>query len=172
MELFLKAYASINSREWPLTIIGDGPERRKLEALTSALNINSSVRLIGAQHGEQLVATLNRHELMVVPSLWREPFGVVALEGLACGCIVLASDGGGLPEAVGPAGILFKRGDLKDLSEKLKFLINNTDVRHRLRSLALDHLTTFRKDYVCKQYLQILAISCNYSGSLKASSRL
>ena len=61
-----------------------------------------------------MVEELNRHEIMVVPSRWNELFGVVALEGMACGCAMLVSDGGGLPDAVGYAG-----HNLKELIKKI-----------------------------------------------------
>ena len=56
---------------------------------------------------------------MVIPSRWREPFGAVAPHGLVYDCLVLASDGGWLPDAVGSAGLLFRRGDQADLAAKL-----------------------------------------------------
>jgi glycosyltransferase involved in cell wall biosynthesis len=93
---------------------------------------------------------------MVIPSRWREPFGVVALEGLACGCVVLASDGGGLPDAVGPAGLLFKRGRLADLSRQLCQLIEHGDLRARLRQQAPAHLARFQEQIVCSRYLDLL----------------
>ena len=53
-----------------------------------------------------LAETLERHACMVIPSLWDEPFGIVALEGLACCGTVISSNRGGLPEAVGDCGLL------------------------------------------------------------------
>ena len=93
---------------------------------------------------------------MVIPSRWREPFGVVALEGLACGCVVLASDGGGLPDAVGPAGLIFKRGVQDDLRNKLSTLLRDPNLVSYLRSQAGFHLTQFRSDVVCTRYLSLV----------------
>jgi glycosyltransferase involved in cell wall biosynthesis len=134
----------------------DRPERVALEQLAQNLGISSSVAFLGSLQGEPLVRELNRHQLMVIPSRWREPFGVVALEGLACGCVVLASDGGGLPDAVGHAGLLFKRGDLADLSRQLRQLIEHGGLRARLRQQAPAHLARFQEQIVCSRYLELL----------------
>ena len=156
VDLLLKAYAALGRLDWPLTIIGTGSEGALLKRLAEDLGISSSVSFLGPLQGEALVRVLNQHELMVVPSQWREPFGVVVLEGLACGCVVLASDGGGLPDAVGSAGMLFRRGDQSDLTGKLSSLIENAGLRARLRSQAQGHLSQFQEHLVCAQYLQIL----------------
>ena len=62
----------------------------------AALGLERQVEFTGVLQGETLVRTLNAHRIMVVPSRTPEPFGVVALEGIACGCVVVGSEGGGL----------------------------------------------------------------------------
>lgn len=156
IDLLLQAFAQLRPPGWRLTIIGDGPERGPLERLTTELYISDSVKFSGALQGEPLVSELNRHELMVIPSRWREPFGLVALEGLACGCVVLASDGGGLPDAVGSAGLLFRRGDLADLTRRLRELTDNGDLRVQLRHQAPAHLVRFEEANVCSKYLELV----------------
>ena len=93
VDMLLRAFSTLQYSEWSLTIIGDGPEKNNLENLSSSLNITSSINFTGYLKGNSLIEELNRHEIMVVPSLWHEPFGVVALEGMACGCAMLVSDG-------------------------------------------------------------------------------
>ena len=80
----------------------------------------------------------------------------MALEGLACGCVVLASDGGGLPDAVGSAGLLFRRGDLADLTRRLCDLIENEELRAHLRQQAPAHLLRFEESSVCYKYLELV----------------
>lgn len=157
-DLLLRSYAEMGHSEWPLTIIGSGPELPYLKILAKDLGISNSVNFLGFLQGEELVSALNRHELMVVPSLWCEPFGIVALEGLACGCTVLAADRSGLSDAVGSAGLLFKRGDQADLTVKLRAFINDTALRAKLRREAPSQLAKFRVDVVGNQYLNIFNI--------------
>lgn len=160
VDMLLRAYASLNSCDWSLSILGDGPERADLEALAAQLNIAEKVVFHGSLSGEPLVDALNHHEILVVSSRWREPFGVVALEGLACGCVVLASDGGGLPDAVGPAGLLFRRGDQDSLNARLHQLVQDDALRHHLRAQAASHLKAFYQEVVGEQYLTALTQVC------------
>jgi glycosyltransferase involved in cell wall biosynthesis len=155
-DMLIKAFAGLKSSQWRLSMIGDGPERAALQRLAAELGIAERVDFLGALKGTALVSALNEHEVMVVPSRWREPFGVVALEGLACGCIVLASDGGGLPDAVGTAGVLFRRGDQSDLQYQLNLLLLDEPRRQQLRARATDHLQAFQQEVVCNHYLSVL----------------
>jgi glycosyltransferase involved in cell wall biosynthesis len=101
-----------------LTIIGEGPERQSLEHFATA-HLPGQVHFAGKLSGQPLAALLNTHRIMVVPSLWEEPFGVVALEGLACGCLVIGSEQGGLKDAIGPCGWTFPNGDAQALADLL-----------------------------------------------------
>ncbi len=156
VDVLLNALARFPQPRPRLTIIGSGPEEASLRLQARDLDMADSVTFLGPMKGEALVQELNAHEVMVVPSLWEEPFGVVALEGLACGCVVLASDGGGLPDAVGPAGLLFRRGDSDDLYCKLNDLLSDARLRSRLQACSADHLAPFRQDVVSERYLTIL----------------
>jgi len=156
VDLLLESFHALGEREWHLSIIGSGPERPSLERLAEKLGISSTVHFLGSLQGHDLVRELNRHQLMVVPSLWREPFGVVALEGLACGCVVLASDGGGLADAVGSAGLLFKRGVKDDLTDKLRLLLHDSAIRSQLVAKSAAHLAHFYPNVVCSLYQDLL----------------
>jgi len=102
-----------------LTIVGIGPEEGALRAQARRLGLSDRVVLAGLERDERLAETLNRHRLLVVPSRYDEPFGIVALEGLACGCTVVATRGGGLREAVGPGGWTVANGDAHELAGTL-----------------------------------------------------
>jgi glycosyltransferase involved in cell wall biosynthesis len=136
--------------EVPLSVVGSGPEESKLKQMAKDLKL--PVVFLGSLRGEALAQELNRHEIMVVPSRWKEPFGIVALEGMACGCKLVGSDGGGLPDAIGPGGITFKRGDVNDLaraiSQALPLEIDPSVVEahlqnHRIESVAKSYLKVF-----------------------------
>lgn len=112
VDLLLEALASVPApKRFGLTLIGDGPERGPLEQQAQKLGITGQVRFLGNLPPEQVALELNRHRVLVVPSRWNEPYGLIALEGLACGCRVVGSQGGGLPEAMGGLGWTFPNGD-------------------------------------------------------------
>ncbi len=139
-----------------LTIIGEGPERVALETLSNKLGVGKSVLFTGSLRGEELARCLNKYRYLLVPSAWKEPYGIVALEGMACGCIPIVSDGGGLPEAVGSAGLVFKRGEVADLANHMVQLLTDDALCNQLRAAAADHLAKNQSKTVVKQYLDIL----------------
>jgi glycogen(starch) synthase len=146
-----------------LTIIGDGPERLTLEQLITSLNLRDQIAFAGVQPPKNVAKLLCEHNIMVVPSLWEEPFGVVALEGAACGCVVHGSDGGGLPEAIGPCGITFRRGDVADLTSKLSQLLQHPEVWDRYRTAASSHLELHHPARVARRYLEVFEHALNGS---------
>jgi glycogen(starch) synthase len=136
-----------------LTIVGDGPERAALEKQAQGLQGQAQIEFAGSRKGEQLAGLLRQHQVLVVPSLWQEPFGIVALEGIACGCVVLGSAGGGLAEAIGPCGVTFPNGDAPALAAAISRLLDDPAERGRLREKAPAHLARFTPRRVAAVYL-------------------
>jgi glycosyltransferase involved in cell wall biosynthesis len=139
-----------------LTIIGDGPQESELRQLVAELNLGSNVTFTGRLQGEPLARELNAHGILVVPSRWNEPFGIVALEGIACGCVVVASAGGGLNDAVGPCGLTFPNGDVQALTECLNTLLENPHRVDEMRKHADGHLALHTQKHVVSSYLDVI----------------
>lgn len=151
-----------------LTIIGDGPEKSSLKGLVERLKIQENVKFTGPLRGEPLVKELNQHRFLLVPSVWEEPFGNVALEGMACGCVPIVSDGGGLPDAVGNAGLKFQRGNVDALCISMKRVLEDGELVNELRERAKPHLANHHPVMVAKKYLDVIesAIKSNESNYL------
>lgn len=119
----IQAVASL-SPEFPdlqVEIAGDGPEREKLERLAGELNLRGRVRFLGWRTDMQPV--LDSWDIFAMPSS-TEGFPMAALEAMAQGLPVVASNVGGLPELVedGRTGILFPPGDVEALAKALRIL--------------------------------------------------
>jgi glycogen synthase len=140
-----------------LTVIGDGPERAALEAESRKLNLYGQIDFTGTRTGADLVALLNRHRVIVVPSRWQEPFGLVALEGIACGCVPVVAECGGLPDAIGEAGVTFPCDDIGAMSGCIKSLLHDESALEKYRALAAEHLRNHCAEAVAKKYLHVLA---------------
>lgn len=139
-----------------LTIIGNGPERRNLLQLITELKLEKYVILTGPLSGEDLAICLNKHRFLLVPSLWEEPFGNVVLEAMACGCLPIVSDGGGLPNAIGNAGLSFHRGSVNSLTNTITEILNNPDLEQQLKNAADVHLKAHYPDRVAQLYLKVI----------------
>lgn len=107
-------------------VIGDGPEKEKLQALAKELHIDN-VEFLGALHDEELGREITRAKAVVIPSQSYETFGLTALEAYAWGKPVIASRIGALPEVVreGETGVLFDPKDPKELAAHLNWLEGN-----------------------------------------------
>src|SRR6266480_6011065 len=139
-----------------LTIIGSGPEEQNLQRLAHELGLDRQVTFAGPKAGEEPATLLNRHRILVVPSRWPEPFGIVALEGIACGCAVIGSEKGGLKEAIGACGLTFENENVPALVEQLKRLLKDPNLQTSLRQQAAEHLAKFQADAVASAYLRLM----------------
>jgi glycogen(starch) synthase len=163
-ELAVRALGRVASMapDTNLTIVGDGPERRSLERLVSSLGLEGRVHFLGALEGESLAGELRRHRCMVVPSIWEEPFGIVALEGLACCDAVIVTKRGGLPEAVGPCGIVVEP-HVEEIADAMLSVCRSgqqgTLARGEMElAVRAAHLRAHQVRTVGKRYLEVLGL--------------
>lgn len=123
VELLLRALARLRvgvprSR---LIVVGDGPERARLQRLAAELGVAVAVHFAGWQPPGDVQRLMGEAWALVVPSLWAEPFGLVALEAITRGLPVVASEAGGLADIVVDkvSGLTFPAGDEQTLSRHL-----------------------------------------------------
>jgi glycosyltransferase involved in cell wall biosynthesis len=109
--VLIRAMAILDGAAGPLTILGDGPERTRLAALAREAGV--AVEMPGNVDRDEIAAAMRRATVVVVPSTYPEPLGLVALEAMAGGAIVVASGVGGLAESIteGMSGFLVEPGD-------------------------------------------------------------
>jgi glycosyltransferase involved in cell wall biosynthesis len=139
-----------------LLIIGSGPEEAALRAQGAAARVSEQVEFAGRLPNEEVVSRLNQCRIMVVPSVWEEPFPVVPLEGIACGCVVVASQAGGLPEGVGPCGLTFPKGDAVALADRIAELLQDEAKIRAMLDHAAQHLARHQPGAVATAYLAVI----------------
>lgn len=155
--VLLDAVARLHDDGIPVTatIIGDGPLRAELESHALRLKLPGNVDFAGRLAPEQFQPILRRHKILVVPSIYKEAFGIVTLEGLAAGCVAIVSHAGGLPEAAGPCGLTFPMGDSTALAELIAKVLAHPATTIPLRAAAPSHLEAFRPGRLAERYLQV-----------------
>jgi glycosyltransferase involved in cell wall biosynthesis len=117
IDLYLKMVE--NFPDTSFYIAGTGPLEPEVQRVAAHY---SNLHYLGFLGGQELWQKMATVELVIVPSRWAEPYGLVAVEAMACGTPVLVSDAGGLPEKIknGVNGLVFKAGDVEDLKKVLK----------------------------------------------------
>lgn len=110
-----------------LLLVGDGPERDRMERLCRELGTCEDIRFLGKL--EYVEEVLSVADLFLMPSE-KESFGLAALEAMACEVPILTSDAGGIPElnVTGVTGFVCKVGDIADMKEKALFILDDANL--------------------------------------------
>lgn len=106
-----------------LLIVGRGPERKPLVRRATELGILPSIRFVDAIPHSMMPDYMNCMDVLVLPSLttpmWKEQFGRVLIEAMACEVPVIGSSSGEIPTVIGPAGMIFREGSDGDLAARI-----------------------------------------------------
>ena len=140
MDLVVPTFAKV-LKEHPnthLLVVGDGSLRATMEQQATELNCAGNITWVGRQPQEGLNKWYNQMDIVLMPSR-SEGFGLTAIEAMSNGCVMVASNVGGLPEVVrdGVCGLLHRSEDIKDMADKISMLINEKETYNRLQTQSL-----------------------------------
>lgn len=135
VDLLLRAAAQLRGA-WTLHFAGEGSERAALEAHSAALGIAARVAFAGRVASAEMPEVYRALDVLVLPSRsrpnWKEQFGRVLIEAMACGVPVIGSQSGEIPNVIGEAGLLFAEEDVDGLRDLLQLLLDSPAERARL----------------------------------------
>lgn len=136
-----------------LLLVGDGPERDRMERLCRDLGTCDDIRFLGKL--EAVEEVLSVADLFVMPSE-RESFGLAALEAMACEVPVLSSNAGGIPELNidGVTGFTCEVGDVKTMTEKALYILDDANLQGFKRR-ALDRAREFDVTNILPLYEEV-----------------
>ena len=139
---------------YSLKIAGTGPE---LNNLKNKIGNNPAIQVLGKINHEEIVSLYEEANVTVVPSVWKEPFGMVILESLSCSTPVIASNIGGMPEIVFNEfnGLLFKPGSSKELTSLLEKLFIDKNLYSKLQRNSFDSLKRFTLENQIKKIVDL-----------------
>ena len=140
MDLVVPAFAEVLKRfpEVRLLLVGDGSLRATMEQQAVELGCADRITWVGRQPQEELPHWYGQMDIVLMPSR-SEGFGLTAIEAMANGCVVVASEVGGLPEVVrdGECGFLHRSEEVQDMAAKVCTLLGDNKLYERLRSQSL-----------------------------------
>ena len=138
--VLVEALARLTHLPWTLLVVGDGPSREDLKAQAEAHGLAQRLTWVSTVAHQEIPRYLRAMDVLVLASLtgtaWKEQFGHVLIEAMACGVPVVGSDSGAIPEVIGDAGFVTKEGDPASLAEALKQLLHDAELRTRLGALG------------------------------------
>jgi len=156
-----EAFARIAARhpEWSLQLAGgdeSGETVAKIRDIAERHGLTDRIQLLGERH--DALELMQRAAIYVQPSFW-EALGLALQEAMYCGCPVIGSRVGGIPELIQDAGLLFEPGDVGQLSEALEKLIRDEGLRQALGQRATKSIVQrgMTVEAMMKRHLQLYA---------------
>ena len=159
VEFAIEALGVLRARghDCDLTIIGDGPSLPEMRRLAQRLEVEPWITFCGNKRQEEIPDLLRGLGTLLVPSNYFEAFGLVALEAIACGMDVVVFRRGGLPEAVGRAGLVCEENTARGLADMVERLLGDPVLREELHAARAAHLEPFRKATAAARYREVIS---------------
>ena len=151
----LKIFAKVRAeRQAKLILVGDGPERQKMETVCRHMNLGPDVVNLGKIADPKEILSIA--DLFLLPSE-TESFGLSALEALAMHVPVISTDSGGLPEVNinGVTGFLSKVGDVDEMAANALRLLNDDSLMSQFRGRAFEQAKKFDIETILPQYVRL-----------------
>ena len=155
---------SLCEQNWPLTIIGEGPERLELEEQAMQLGISDHVQFVGQLDDPSVV--FREASLFVLSSRY-EGFPNVLVEAMACGLPAVSFDCASGPAEIirqGVDGLLVPPGDARAMATMIDQLMLNPQTRLRLADRAPDVISRFSADKIMSKWDSLIFDVCQVSG--------
>jgi len=138
-------------------LIGCGPLRDELELWSTSPAVRDRIRLVSPMPPDDLARHLNCMDALVLPSIttahWKEQYGRVLAEAMACGTPVIGTNSGAIPEVIGSAGIVVAEQDSQALADAIRQVVFDHDTQQRLRDDGLKRAQQQLSAYAMAQRL-------------------
>lgn len=162
-DLVLQALPSVLQKhpDTVYVIVGDGNSRENLENLATELGVRSAVDFVGRKSGEELVAYFKACDVYVhtpkVLDLKFEGFGIVYLEASACGRPIVATDAGGIRDAVidGETGLIADDGDVQGIADRVLKLLENPELASTMGQAGLAYAKKNDWNSIAQQFIDL-----------------
>lgn len=158
IDVVIKAFSCIDNKELTLEIAGDGPQKEKLIELSRKLDLNDKVLFLGRLERERVLEKMRESDIFIMVSA-PETFGLVYIEAMASGCIVIGSKGEGIDGVIidGENGFLCKPKAVDELASTLNNVISlSSEDKVTILSNAVFTAKKMTQEGVSTKYLKML----------------
>jgi glycosyltransferase involved in cell wall biosynthesis len=165
IEAMIRLVRDQGKREIRLSLAGSGSVEyeNRLRQLVNQAGLNEYVTFLGWVPPEEMPGLLRKFDVLLLPSVWPEPFSRAVLEGMISGLVVVATRVGGTPEIImdGENGLLFTPNDPEELAKKIAHLVDDRrscdQIRYAGRQTILEQFTMTKMMDEIENYLQEVA---------------
>jgi len=143
-----------------LLIVGNGPLKMRIVEEVKNARLKNRVILLNTIPQEKIPEYLNCLDVLVLPSIttpfWKESFGRVLIEAMACEVSVIGSSSGEIPNVIGDSGLIFEEGNSVDLKNKIKMLISSKELRNKKKKKGRQRfLDNFTWEKIAEKHYEI-----------------
>ncbi|MGA9382836.1 MAG: hormogonium polysaccharide biosynthesis glycosyltransferase HpsO [Phormidium sp.] len=162
----VEALAGLSDKPWKLLLLGRGPLQTNLLAMAGEKGIKEKLILVESVPHDRVYQYINLMHTLVLPSQttyqfktltaagWKEQFGHVLIEAMACQVPVIGSDSGEIPNVIGEAGLVFPEGNVSELQKCLIRLMDNPELRDKLANMGYEKaINQYTNQALAKQLL-------------------
>jgi glycosyltransferase involved in cell wall biosynthesis len=158
LDTLLQALAENRAHRWHLTVVGDGPDRERLERFASELRLAARIRWTGALPPDEVPKLWAELDVVVLPARalpgWAEPAAHVLAEAMAHEVAVVGTNVGATPEVIGDAGLVVPPDDPLALAAALRRLAAPDQRRPLAQAARARAMQRFSDDAVAERTLQ------------------
>lgn len=144
----LDALVKIKDKRWKFLLLGRGELKDEILQKAAENGIQDRIKLIESVPHDEVANYINLMSTLILPSEttykfktltsvgWKEQFGHVIIEAMACKVPVIGSDSGEIPHVIGDAGLIFPEGNVEELANCLQQLIDNPDLTENIAQMG------------------------------------
>jgi len=153
-DIAVKALAGLQELDWTCQIVGNGEEEQELQRQIRTLGLEERITM--SQATTDVGGVYTSADIVLMPSRW-EGFGMVALEAMAAGRLLIGSRVGGLPDMIQDKenGVLFEPNNEESLQKALLWTFDHGDEAKRMARRAKDHVESFDIAHMVEAYTKI-----------------
>jgi phosphatidylinositol alpha-mannosyltransferase len=139
-----------------LVVIGNGPNRERLESFADELGLKN-VSFLGYVDNDVKLELLQTADLFCAPAIFGESFGIVLLEAMACGAVVVAGDNSGYASVMRDTGAisLVNPHDTIEFARRIQLMLNDAGIREVWHKWAKDYVKQFSYEHITDQYEEL-----------------
>ena len=167
LKTLIEALSHVRELSWHLVLIGTGDITERLTNQAQHLGLRERLTFLGYVPHEDVPSYLAHLDLVVLPSEtqpnWKEQFGRILIEAMACGTPVLGSDSGEIPNVIRTTGggRVFAEQDVADCAAQLRVLIQRPALRDELSETSQSHVyENFTHEALARKFVATVEAAC------------
>lgn len=163
LSTLLQALTQLRDYSWHLVVLGKGPFEESLRRQADDLGIKQDISFLGYVPHTETPNYLSAFDFTVLPSEtqphWKEQFGRIIIESLACETPIIGSNSGEIPHVINDlqGGLVFPEGQSDQLANQLRILISNDNLRDHLAQSGHKKVhTSYTNSSLTKEFIQTI----------------